>query len=82
MTDPLRPDPLGLPLDPDPWPTTEGPADAPAPDDPAGSIDDPAVWPVDRPDDPDGGSLDLPGDAPDAPDAVAAPTDLPDEQLA
>jgi hypothetical protein len=72
MTDALRPNPLGLPLAPDAALPSEGPVEAPPAEEPAGRIDDPVLWPVggpDAPDEPDGGSLDLPGDVPDAPDA-------------
>jgi hypothetical protein len=67
MTDALRPNPLGLPLDPDPTLPSEGPDDLPEVDAPRDPIDDPVVWPTDRQDAPDDrgeGSLDLPGEAP------------------
>ncbi len=78
MTDPLRPNPLGLPLDPDPT-LSDLPVEMPGGDATGGAIDDPVVWPVDRPGDPDGRGLDLPRDDPDA---VEPGTDLPDAQLA
>lgn len=75
MTDPLRPNPLGLPLDPDPTPSVDAPGiEGPDP------VDDPGQWPSDRPEapDPTGGSLDLPGEPPDGP---LPRTDRPDPRI-
>ena len=68
MTDVQRPNPLGLPLDPDATLPSNDPVELPGPDDSGRAIDDPVLWPVDQPDQPDDRSLDLPGDAPDAAD--------------
>ena len=68
VTDPMRPNPLGLPLDPDPTLPSSDPVELPGADGTGTAIDDPDPWPIDRPDRPDARSLDLPGDAPDAVD--------------
>ena len=79
MNDPMRPNPLGLPLDPDPGLPSSDPAELPGRDDTGRAIDDPVAWPVDQPDRPDEGSLDLPGDLPDA---VDPGSELPEPQPA
>ena len=66
MTDPLRPNPLGLPLEPDPTLPSEDPTELPGADDTGRAIDDPVAWPVDTPESPDDRSLDLPGETSDA----------------
>jgi hypothetical protein len=68
VTDPLRPNPLGLPLDPDPKLPPDAGVRLPGGDDTGGAIDDPVIGPLDRPESPDDRSLDLPGEAPDAVD--------------
>jgi hypothetical protein len=64
MTDP-RPNPLGLPLDPDPSLPSPDPVEMPGADRSGGAIDDPVIGPGDRPERPDDRSLDLPGDVPE-----------------
>jgi hypothetical protein len=66
MTDALRPNPLGLPLDPDPSLPSGDPTELPGADDTGRAIDDPVVWPADTPESPDDRSLDLPGETSDA----------------
>jgi hypothetical protein len=69
MTDATRPNPLGLPTEPDPTLPSEAPDAVPEVDGPRDVIDDPVAWPVgerDAPDDTRGRSLDLPDEDPDA----------------
>jgi hypothetical protein len=68
VTDPLRPNPLGLPLDPDPRLPSDDPVGLPGGDDIGTAIDDPVTGPLDRPESPDDRSLDLPGESSDAVD--------------
>ena len=49
MTDPDRPNPLGLPLDPDPDLPSGDPLTMPGRDDTGRAIDDPVVGPVGTP---------------------------------
>jgi hypothetical protein len=78
MTDPLRPNPLGLPLDPDTSLPSNDPVELPGGDDSGRAIDDPDPWPVDQPELPDDRSLDLPGEASDAVDpGLDQPEPLP-----
>jgi hypothetical protein len=68
VTDQPRPNPLGLPLDPDPSLPSNDPVELPGGDSTGRSIDDPVVWPGDEPESPDDRSLDLPGETSDAVD--------------
>jgi hypothetical protein len=78
MADATRPNPLGLPLEPDPGLPPEGPSEAPGAEQPGHAIDDPVLWPTDDPDAPDPG-LDLPGEP--QIDPPAARHDRPDRRI-
>jgi hypothetical protein len=78
MTDATRPNPRGLPLEPDPSLPSKGPSEAPGDERPEHPIDDPLLWPTDDPDAPDP-ALDLPGQPPT--DPPAARHDRPDRRI-
>jgi hypothetical protein len=77
VTDAPRPNPLGLPLDPDPTLPGSDPVELPGADDTGRAIDDPIGRPGDQPDRPDDRSLDLPGGVPDADDPGPVPEPQP-----